>query len=66
MDNSDSGRTFWGYHYREIAGEMRDLIPLVNQPRTKKQLRLLAVKYEQLAETLEKTPKLGLLKRQTG
>jgi hypothetical protein len=67
MDNSDLGRPLRGDHYREIAGEVRDLIPLVQHPKARKQLRKLVVKYERLADALKKEASgLRLIRRQAG
>jgi hypothetical protein len=39
--------------YREMASEIRDLIPLLLHPRCVADLRLLADRYERLADYLE-------------
>jgi len=42
--------------YRAMASEIRDLIPLLIHPQTVADLRLLADRYERLAQYLEVTP----------
>jgi hypothetical protein len=42
--------------YRAMASEVRDLIPLLIHPQTVADLRLLADRYERLAQYLEVTP----------
>ena len=42
--------------YREMASEIRDLIPLLLHPESVADLRLLADRYEKLAHRLEVVP----------
>ncbi len=42
--------------YRDMASEIRDLIPLLIHPQTVADLRLLADRYERLAQYLEAVP----------
>jgi hypothetical protein len=42
--------------YRDMASEIRDLIPLLVHPQAVADLRLLAARYEKLAEYLEAAP----------
>ena len=42
-----------GANYREMASEIRDLIPLLLHPESVADLRLLADRYERLAHYLE-------------
>jgi hypothetical protein len=42
--------------YRAMASEIRDLIPLLIHPQTVADLRVLADRYERLAQYLEVTP----------
>lgn len=43
-------------YYREMASEIRDLIPLLLHPETVADLRSLAARYERLADYLEVAP----------
>lgn len=43
-------------YYRDMASEIRDLIPLVVHPEAVADLRLLADRYEKLAEYLQLVP----------
>jgi hypothetical protein len=43
--------------YRHMASEIRDLIPLLIHPQTVADLRLLAARYERLAQYLEVAPR---------
>ena len=43
-------------HYRAMATEIRDLIPLLLYPQAIADLRLLADRYERLAEYLQVAP----------
>jgi hypothetical protein len=52
--------------YREIATEIRALFPMLKNPETREELRLLAARYERLAKYLKKAPATPLLKRQAG
>jgi hypothetical protein len=51
---------------REVAIEIRDLFPMLKYPETRDELRLLAARYERLAEYLEAAPDTPLLRRQAG
>lgn len=42
--------------YRDMAGEIRDLIPLLLHPQSVSDLRLLADRYERVADLLETVP----------
>ena len=42
--------------YRDMASQIRDLIPLLIHPQAVADLRLLADRYERLAQYLEATP----------
>jgi hypothetical protein len=52
--------------YRDMASEIRDLIPLLVHPQAVADLRLLAARYEKLAEYLEAAPEIPQLRRQAG
>jgi hypothetical protein len=56
--------------YRHMAREIRDLIPLLVHPQAIANLRLLAHRYEKLAQYLEvapgKLPDMPLDRRQAG
>ena len=42
--------------YRDMASEVRDLVPLLVHPQAVADLRLLADRYQRLAQYLEVTP----------
>jgi hypothetical protein len=52
--------------YRDMASEIRGLIPLLIHPQAVADLRLLADRYERLAEYLEAAPDTPQLRRQAG
>jgi hypothetical protein len=52
--------------YRHMASEIRELIPLLVHPQAVADLRLLAARYEKLAEYLETAPEIPQLRRQAG
>jgi hypothetical protein len=52
--------------YRQIATEIRALIPMLKYPEALEELRLLAARYETLAEYLGAPPDSPLLRRQAG
>jgi hypothetical protein len=52
--------------YREIATEFRALFPMLKYPEALEELRLLAARYETLAEYVEAAPDSPLLRRQAG
>jgi hypothetical protein len=45
-----------GADYRDMATEIRDLIPLLTHPQAVADLRLLADRYERLSQYLEAMP----------
>jgi hypothetical protein len=53
MTDTDPGNPGQAHRYREIASSVRALIPLMQQPEVRKQLRLLALEYERLAQGIE-------------
>ena len=53
-------------HYREVATEIRELFSVVKHPEAAEELRLLAARYERLAEYLEGAADTPLLRRQAG
>jgi hypothetical protein len=52
--------------YRYMASEIRDLIPLLVHPQAIADLRLLAARYDKLAEYLEAALETPQLRRQAG
>jgi hypothetical protein len=52
--------------YRDMASEIRDLLPLLVHSQAVEDLRLLADRYERLAEYLEAAPASPQLRRQAG
>ena len=52
--------------YRAIATEIRALFRMLKHPEALEALRLLAARYETLAEYLEPAPDSPLLRRQAG
>lgn len=52
--------------YRDMASEIRDLIPLLIHPQAVADLRLLAARYERLAKYLEATPDTPYRRRLAG
>jgi hypothetical protein len=52
--------------YRDMAREIRDLVPLLIHPHAVADLRLLADRYEKLAEYLEAAPETPQPRRQAG
>ena len=52
--------------YREMAAEIRALLPMLKYPEILEELRLLAARYERLAEYLEAAPDTPHLRRQAG
>ncbi len=54
----DTDTTSDRYRYREIANELRLLIPKIKHAEVAQELRLLAVSYERLAEHLRSRPLL--------
>ena len=55
MDTDATERAQSG-HYREMADELRGLIPKMKYAEVAEQLRRLAVSYERLAEHAERVP----------
>jgi hypothetical protein len=55
MSNTEDGRA-QADHYREIAGSIRALIPLMQYAAVRDQLGLLALEYERLAQCVETMP----------
>jgi len=53
-------------HYREVATEIRELFSVVKHPEAAEELRLLAARYERLADYLEGVADTALLRRQAG
>ncbi len=53
-------------HYREVATEIRELFSVVRHPEAAQELRLLADRYERLADYLEGAADTALLRRQAG
>ena len=53
-------------HYREVATEIRELFAVVRHPEAAQELRLLADRYERLADYLEGVGDTALLRRQAG
>jgi hypothetical protein len=53
MTDTDPGPPGQAHRYREIASFVRKLIPLMQQPEVREQLRLLALEYERLAQGIE-------------
>ena len=53
-------------HYREVATEIRELFSVVKHPEAAQELRLLADRYERLADYLEEVAETPLLRRQAG
>ncbi len=53
-------------HYREVATEIRELFSVVKHPEAAQELRLLADRYERLADYLEEVTETPLLRRQAG
>jgi hypothetical protein len=53
-------------HYREVATEIRELFSVVRHPEAAQELRLLADRYERLADYLEEVADSLLLRRQAG
>jgi len=52
--------------YRQVATEIRALFPRLKHPEALEEMRLLAARYEALAEYLEAAPDTPLLRRQAG
>ena len=52
--------------YRHMATEVRELIPLLVHPQAIADLRLLAARYEKLAQCLETASEIPQLRRQAG
>ena len=53
-------------HYRKVATEIRELFSVVRHPEAAHELRLLADRYERLADYLEGVADAPLLRRQAG
>lgn len=53
-------------HYREVATEIRELFSVVKHPEAAQELRLLADRYERLADYLDGVAETPLLRRQAG
>lgn len=53
-------------HYRGVATEIRELFSVVKHPEAAAELRLLAARYQRLADYLEGVPESPLLRRQAG
>lgn len=53
-------------HYREVATEIRELFSVVKHPEAAQELRLLADRYERLADYLDGMAETPLLRRQAG
>ena len=53
MTDTNPGPPGQAHRYREIAGSVRALIPQMQQPEVREQLRLLALEYERLAQGIE-------------
>lgn len=53
MTDTNPGTPGQAHRYREIAGSVRALIPQMQQPEVREQLRLLALEYERLAQGIE-------------
>ena len=53
MTDTDPGTPGQAHRYREIASSVRALIPQMQQPEVRQQLRLLALEYERLAQGIE-------------
>ena len=51
--DSDTTKRALSERYREMAKELRLLLPKMKQPAAAEELRLLAVRYERLAEHAE-------------
>jgi hypothetical protein len=64
--NREVGTLMTQADYRHMATEIRELIPLLVHPQAIADLRLLAARYEKLAEHLEATPETPWLRRQAG
>jgi hypothetical protein len=53
MTDTNPGTPGQAHRYREIASSVRALIPQMQQPEVRQQLRLLALEYERLAQGIE-------------
>lgn len=56
MTDADSAKRVECDRYRTMANEIRALLPRLSQSEAIEELRLLAIRYEKLAEHLEAAP----------
>jgi Arc/MetJ-type ribon-helix-helix transcriptional regulator len=56
MTDADSAKRVECDRYRTMANEIRALLPRLSQSEAIEELRLLAIRYERLAEHLEAAP----------
>jgi len=66
MSHADMAWQGRSVSYREMAAEIRDLVPLLLHSQTAEDLRSLAARYERVADFLEASSSVPPLRRQAG